>query len=336
MPSDERIAVALSALRPRVAAFRFAISGALDRARSALASESGPGQARNTLGEFGGRLIDAERFSLISLGAGPLDAASRAAVGRAADLLACLLRAGDDEFVVDVAPGTSLAAVIRARLATLGSLFGAAALIELARRGTFDSTQSESLLDEFPFEKWSAAERRFAPPLVIRVDGGDLDAFALAPLIDGWMRLILLVDGPSSAAPLARLVSPGAFVAQSGDMKILERIAEFDGPAVIAMMNGPEARFVHDPRAGSTFLRRVEVSHMPDAQSRRAPGPRSAWQQRDDLAHLKALVEQPVLPAISAEALAPATAGPGIDPVERLTAWLLDQSGLPAERGYAA
>ncbi len=336
MQSDERVAAALSALRPRVAAFRFAVSGALERARSTLASESGPGQTRNTLGDFGGRLIDPDRFAMIFSGTGPLDAVARAAVGRAADVLERLLCAGDEEFVVHVAAGTSLAAVIRGRLAMLGSVFAAAALIDLARRRTYDPAQYESLLDGHPFERWSAAARKFAPPLVVRVDGGDLDPFALAPLLDGWVRLILLVGEPSTAAPLARLVSPGVFVAQSGDMNVLERIADFDGPAVIAVMNGPEARFVHDPRAGSTMWQRIEVTHMPDFQPRKSLGVWSAWQQRDALSHLKALVEQPALPANSVEALVPAGAGSSIDSAERLTAWLLDQSGLPAERGYAA
>src|SRR5665811_2641042 len=88
----------------------------------------------------------------------------------------------------------------------------------------------------------SAASDVYKRQLVIRLDGRDLDAFELAPLIDGCVRLILLVEEPSPPAPLARLVSPGVFVAQSGDMKVLERVTDFDGPAVIAVMNGAEAR----------------------------------------------------------------------------------------------
>jgi hypothetical protein len=325
MQSDERVAAALAALRPRMAAFRFAVSGALERAGSTLASESGAGQARGTLGDFGGRLIDADRFAMISSGAGPLDPVAQAAVECAAVVLETFLRAGDEEFVVDVSPGTSLAAAIRGRLATLGSVFGAATVIDQVRRRTYDPAQYQSLLDGHSFELWSAAERRFAPPLVVSADGSDLDPFALAPLIDGWVRIILVVREPSTAAPLARLVSPGAFVAQSGDTKVLERIADFDGPAVIALMNGPEARFVHDPRGGSTIWQRIEVTHMPDAPPRKLPGVRSGWQQRDDLSHLKALVQQPALAANSAEALV-APSGGSFDPAERLTSWLLDQT----------
>jgi len=193
MQSDEGVTAALSALRPRIAAFRLAVSGALERANSTLASESGSGQARGTLGDFGGRLIDADRFAMISSGAGPLDPVAQAAVECAAAVLETFLRAGDEEFVVDVSSGTPLAAVIRGRLATLGSVFGAAMVIDQARRRTYDPAQHQSMWDGHPFELWSAAERKFAPPLVVRVDGGDLDPFALAPLIDGWVRIILVV-----------------------------------------------------------------------------------------------------------------------------------------------
>jgi hypothetical protein len=211
-------------------------------------------------------------------------------------------------------------------MAALGSAFGAATLVDLVRRRTYDPAQHDLPLETYPFEQWTTAERRLAPPLVIRLEGRDLDAFELAPLIDGWVRLVLLVAEPCTAAPLARLISPGAFVAQAGDMKVLERVADFDGPAVIAVMSGSEARFVHDPRAGSAMWQRIELTHMPAAQPRKSLGARSAWQQRDDLSHLKALTQQPVLPANPAELLVASGVAGGFDPAERLTAWLLDQS----------
>ncbi len=332
MQSDERVVAALSALGPRIALFRFVVSGTLERARNTLASESGPSQTRIALGDFAAGLIDPDRFAMISSGSGPLDAVGRAVVECAAEALEALLHAGDEDFVVDVHAGASPAAAIRARMTTLGAAFGAATLVELVRRRTYDPVQHDLPLEGYPFEKWTAAERKLAPPLVIRLDGRDLDAFELAPLIDGCVRLILLVEEPSPPAPLARLVSPGVFVAQSGDMKVLERVTDFDGPAVIAVMNGAEARFVHDPRVGSAMWQRIEVTHMPDAQPRKSLGVRSAWQQRDDLSHLKALIEEPVLPANPAEARLAAVGGNGSDPTDRLTAWLLDQStpaGVP-------
>jgi hypothetical protein len=326
MQSDARVVAALSALGPRIALFRFAVSGTLERARNTLASESGPSQARVALGDFAAGLIDPDRFAMISSGSGPLDAVGRAVVERAAEALEAFLRAGDEDFVVDVHAGASPGAAIRARMTTLGSAFGAATLVELVRRRTYDPVQHGLPLEGHPFEKWTAAERKLAPPLVIRLDGRDLDAFELAPLIDGRVRLVLVVDEPCPPAPLARLISPGVFVAQSGDIRVTERVTDFDGPAVIALMKGTEARFVHDPRAGSAMWQRIEVTHMPDVHPRRSLGLRSAWQQRDDLSHLKALIGQPVLPANPADAPVATVGGSSSDPAERLTAWLLDQS----------
>lgn len=332
MQSDERVAAALSALRPRIAAFRLAVSGALERAQHTLASESGPNQARVALGDFAAGLIDPDRFAMISSGFGPLDAVGHAIVERAAKALEALLRAGDEDFVVDVHAGTSVAAAVRARMAHLGPAFGAATVVDLVRRRNYDPAQHDFPFETYPFERWTAAERRLAPPLVIRLDGRDLDVFELGPLIDGWVRLVLLVTEPCTAAPLARLVSPGVFVAQVGDVKVLERVTDLDGPAIIAVMSGSEARFIHDPRVGSAMWQRIELTHMPAAQPRKSLGARSAWQQRDDLSHLKALVQQPVLPANPAELLVAPGVGGGFDPAERLTAWLLDQStpdGVP-------
>jgi len=326
MQSDERVDAALSALRPRIAAFRLAVSGALERAKNTLASESGPDQARVALGDFAAGLINPDRFAMISSGFAPLDSVGLAIVERAVKALEALLRAGDEDFIVDVRAGTSAAVAIRARMTALGPAFGAATIVDLVRRRTYDPAQHGLPLEAHPFQKWTVAERRLAPPLVIRLDGRDLDAFELAPLIDGWVRLVLLVAEPCTVAPLARLVSPGVFVAQTGDMKVLERVTDFDGPAVIAVMSGPEARFIHDPRAGSAMWQRIEVTHMPAAQPRKSLGARSAWQQRDDLSHLKALIQQPVLAANPAEVLVAAGSSGSYDPAERLTAWLLDQS----------
>jgi hypothetical protein len=326
MQSDERAAAALSALRPRIAAFRLAVSGALERANNTLTSESGPDQARVALGDFAAGLIDPHRFAMVSSGFGPLDAVGLAMVERAGKALEALLRAGDEDFLVDVRAGTSVAAAVRARMTALGPAFGAATLVDLVRRRTYDPAQHGLPLEAHPFEKWTAAERRLAPPLVIRLAGRDLDAFELAPLIDGWVRLVLLVTEPCTAAPLARLISPGVFVAQAGDMKVLEMVTDFDGPAVIAVMSGAEARFIHDPRRGSAMWQRIEVTHMPAAQPRKSLGARSAWQQRDDLSHLKALIQQPVFPANPAEVLVASGGNGSYDSAERLTAWLLDQS----------
>ena len=116
MQSDERVDAALSALRPRIAAFRLAVSGALERAKNTLASESGPDQARVALGDFAAGLINPDRFAMISSGFAPLDSVGLAIVERAVKALEALLRAGDEDFIVDVRAGTSAAVAIRARM----------------------------------------------------------------------------------------------------------------------------------------------------------------------------------------------------------------------------
>lgn len=334
MQSDERVASALTALGPRIGLFRFAVSTALERARGTLASESGPGNARATLGEFGGRLIDPEIFAMIASGAGPLDATAHAAVERCADLLESLLLTGDEQFVVDVSSGASLSDAVGGRLAMLGSVFAAAGIIEQVRRRTYDPAQHQLAIG-YPFDLWSAGDRKLAPPLVVRVDGSDLDAVSLAPLIDGSVRFVLLVSGCTAPAPLAPLVSPGVFVAQSDDTRVVDMVKDFEGPAFIAVMTCAEARFVHDPRAGASTWQRIEVTRIPSVQPRKSLGVRSAWQQRDDLAHLKSLVERPVFSAVTGGPLVSAPDN-GADPADRLTAWLLDQSGLSVPAGGAA
>lgn len=329
MQSDPRVGAALSALAPQIAAYRYSISATLDRAKTTLASESGKTWMGTALGAFAAGRIDPARFAMISAGSPPLDVVDRAVAERAVEVLDSILHAGDEEFFVDVQPGTSATAAIRARMTTLGSAFGAGALLELVRRRTYDPVQHGLSFAGYPFERWTTAERRIAPPLVVRLEGSDLDPFELAPLLDGCVRLVLLVNEPCAPAPLARLISPTVFVAQTGEMKLLETLAGLESPAVIGMMKGSEARFVHDPRRGVSMWQRVEVTRMPDVSPRKALGARSAFQQREDLALLKGFAEQPVLPLNPTDALV-AAIGPGnVDSVERLTAWVLDQSAVP-------
>lgn len=322
MPSDERVVSALSALRPAIGRYRLAASDTLERARAMLAFEPGPSLTRAALGAFADGRIDPERFALVSSGADPLDVTGREVVEHIVELLEDILGASDDQFFVPVGQAGGAAEAIRARLAGLGTAHAAVRILDLVKRQSYDLLRHGSPSDGYPFERWTAAERALAPPLVVRLDGSVLDALELAPLIDGCVRLVFIVDGPAAPAPLARLVSPGALIAQVEDASLLAGLAEFDGPAVIAVMQGQEARFVHDPRAGSAPWKRIRVDRMPTVPPRKTLGSRSAWQQRDDLAHLKALVEPPSL------AHSAAGAGNGhADPTDRLTAWLIEQSG---------
>lgn len=326
MPSDERVVAALAALRSPIGLFRLGVSGTLERARAMLASESGPSQTRAALGEFAGGRIDPERFAMISSGSAPLDVTGREIVEHVVEVLEDLLTANEEQFFVDVGSAASPVEAIRTRLAELGTAYAAARRLDLVRRHSYDPVEHGSPSDGYPFGKWTGSDRMAAPPLVIRLDGGKLDAFELAPLIDGCVRLILIVDGPSAPAPLARLISPGVLVAQVEGVKVLEELTGFEGPAIIAVMQGSEARFVHDPRAGTVLWKRVRIDRMPAVPPRKTLGSRSAWQQRDDLAHLKTLIEPPSLTSGATEAFVAGARGVSSDPAERLTAWLIDQS----------
>lgn len=328
MPFDEQVSSALSALRPQLDVFRFGASSTLERARSMLTEDSGPSRAGAALGSFANGRIDPDRFAMISAGSAPLDSLGRTLVERAVELLEPLVSGGNSEFVVHVKSGTSPGVAIRTRLSKLGAVFAAASVIDLVRRRVYDPTQRILSFGGYPFEKWNAGERRIAPPLIAEVDGADLDALELAPLLDGCVRLVLIVKGQCGPAPLARLISPGVFVAQTSDANVLEKLAELDAPAIVAVMNGPEARFIHDPRSGPTAWQRLDVSHIPSAISRKPIGNRSAWQQRDDLAHLEALAKHPLPFARLIDETSSPTSQSNSDSAERLAAWLLAQPGL--------
>ena len=333
MQSDERIEVALNALRPRITLFWVAVSSALDRARTTVSAERRPALVQATLGELGGRLIDPDRFAMVSSDDGALDEASRLIIDRAIHTLERIMRSGDEQFVVDVPPEGTLRFAVRSRLAALGAAFGAATLIELIKRRAYDAGQHQLDSAGYPFERWSGADRKVAPPLVIRVDGADLDALELASLMDGCVRLILLVNEPCAAAPLARLISPGAFVAQADDVRIMDSLTDFDGPAVVAIMSGDEARFVHDPRNGSELWQRMRITRIPTIPARKALGVRTITQQRDDIAHLKALAESPKFAPESNGSATTLRTTSASDATERLTSWLLEQTGFDGQGG---
>jgi hypothetical protein len=327
MPFDEQVSSALSAVRPQLDVFRFAVSSTLERAKAMLTAHSGPSHAGAALGNFATGRIDPDRFAMISAGSAPLDSIGRTVVERAILLLEPQLAGGDGEFVVDVKSGTSPGNAIRARLTKLGSVFAAATLIELVRRRVYDPTQRVLSFGGHPFDRWNAGERKIAPPLVIRLEGADLDPFEIAPFLDGCVRLVFKVDGQCAPAPLARLISPGVFVAQTSDTEVLAKLTELDAPAIVAVMSGNEARFVHDPRGGTAPWQRLQVSNIPSSIPRKPIGNRSAWQLREDLAHLEALAKQPLplAPLIDETAVPAGNSG---DPAERLAAWLLDQSSF--------
>jgi hypothetical protein len=325
MPSDPRIPQLLALLARPAAAYRSHVATTRERLRVLLASDNGADRIRHELGAFGATRIDVSRFAELRHGL-VLDALSRTRLERASQQLMEIEAATDDTlFTADVAPGDSLRVAVARALARAGRAFGAEHVAELVRSGRYEPERHDRLFDAFPFEWWNRVEREHAPPLVVSVDGADLRAGALAELLDGGVRIVLVVRGACTPAPLARLVTPGTLVMQTRDAAVVARVASFDGPAIAAIMDHDAAQFRHDPADGRKLWQRLTIISSPETPPRSTLGGVSPRQQREELLLLEALAERPALPDAPVEALIPGGAG---DPADRLTAWLLTESGL--------
>jgi hypothetical protein len=198
--------------------------------------------------------------------------------------------------------------------------------VELARSSRYDPDQHNHYLSGLPFRKWNRSERRLAPPLVVEVGSEDLLPAGLGEFLDGGVKVVLVVQGPTTPAPLARLITPGTFVMQTAEAGDLERLALSPHPGVALLFDEErdgQARFVHDPDAGATPWQRLDVAHMPEEPSvgrgRRAP----TW--LEELAHLRALAKQPAA-AMAVNGTGEAeTALEETTPADKLAAYLLSQ-----------
>jgi hypothetical protein len=324
MQSDERLSRARAAIARSLAAFRSAVVSSLERVRTVLTSVTTAPRAELELGPFARGRVDAERFATLARGT-VLDAAARARVNHAAGVLEELATLNDDAFVVDLRSGGPLDLVVSSTLATLGRAFGAAATADLVRTHRYRATDHDLLTIAWGFEHWSRDDRRHAPPLVVAVDAEDLRPEKLAHLMDGAFHVVLVVRGACTPAPLVRLITPGTLVLQTADATGLDRFAAYDGPAIAALVLDGAACFIHDPERGPALWQRLTIWNRPATESRKSIAGISPRQQREELLQLNALAEQPVLSTTPIDALAPNGAG---DPAERLTSWLLAQSGL--------
>ena len=314
----------LDALRGPIATYRSYVASARERVRALLATDGSAERTRLELGTFGGMRIDVARFADLRQGV-VLDVLSRGRLERAAAVLDELDASDNAMFAADVTPGDSLRVAVARALAWTGRAFAAMNVAELVRSGRYEPERHDRMLDAYPFAWWTRAEREHAPPLVISVDGADLHAGSLAELLDVGMRIVLLVRGQSTPAPLVRLVTPGAFVMQTRDIDALARVADSAGPAVAAMFEHEAALFTHDPLGGSALWQRLTILHLPASPPTRSTGGISPRQQSEEVLQLQALGERPALPNGPVESFVPHGAG---DPTERLTAWLLEESGL--------
>ena len=87
-------------------------------------------------------------------------------------------------------------------------MFGASRAVELARSDLFDPDQHNHFLSTLPFRKWNRAGRQLAPPLVVELEAEDLLPAGLGEFLDGVVKIVLVVKGPTTPAPLARLITP--------------------------------------------------------------------------------------------------------------------------------
>jgi hypothetical protein len=277
------------------------------------------------LGPFAGNRIDADRFAAVFGARRELPAPTRERLEQAVAILRTAGERGDDLFTVALAPGNSLGRAVGEALAEAGRGFGAALAVDLLRGGRFDDSEHARLFGPLDFHDWTRTERRYAPPLVVRVAGADLHAGALADFLDGREKLVLVVDGPCPPAPLVRLITPGTLVLQTVDGAGLDQLGSSEGPAIAALVPDGVATFLHQPRGGREPWQRLSIWQVPDAP-RRAVGGISVWQMQEDLRQLEALAAAPIGAPLPAEA---ATGVEADDAVDRLAGWLLKQSDLP-------
>lgn len=329
MPSDSRLTMVQAALARPVADFRAAVADALQRAEAwlalhAMSPDEQVARFRAELGPFAAGHIDSARFGAVFATRQDVPADVRARLEQALAVLRDVLARGDALFHATVPRGQSLAQVVGDGLAGAGRAFGAVLAVDLLRAGRFNAAEHDGLLDAFRFRDWTRTERRFAPPLIVAVDGADVDVSGLGGFLDGREKIVLVVDGACPPAPLVRLVTPGTLVLQTVAGDGLDRVATFDGPAVAAVMPAGAAEFLHDPRRGNEPWQRLEVRHMPAMPGKALHGV-SAWQMGEDLRQLEALAAAPVgAPLPSGTGGAP----DATDAVDRLASWLLHQSGL--------
>jgi hypothetical protein len=341
MPSDIKVVVssplalkALEALGPRVEAFHSAVATAEEEIRSYVTHRRGVSEyrAEQTLVELGpfavGR-IDPEKFAALLMEVDDLTPESEGVLDRAEHILS-EFAVGMDFHLVAVPKGGDLRDAVKDALNHVGQVFGASRAVELARSGLFDPDQHNFFLSALPFRKWNRAERQLAPPLVVELEAEDLLPAGLGEFLDGAVKIVLVVKGPTSPAPLARLVTPGTYVVQAADASDLAGLARSSYPGVALLFDearAEQARFVHDPDGGPTPAQRLTVSHMPDqpavGRGRRAP----TW--LEELAHLQALATKPAVAEISGDG-AGLRAEPAelTTPADQLAAFLLSRVDL--------
>ncbi len=334
MPSDEKMETALRVLADPIEKYRSAVVTTAEEVRGYLASHQPVNGNRDeavamSLGVFAAGRIDIDRFSTLLTDEPMDDPATLEKVEAAYRILNDIASGGNDVFRIDVTSGTRLGDAVAGRLSEIGRAFAAGRVAGMATLGSLNAGTNNKALGPLDFADWNTAERQLAPPLAIEVDGADLRAGELAEFLDGNMKIVLVVRGESSPAPLIRLVTPSTFVLQTTDETGFDRFAAFDGPAVAAIVPEGAARFIHDPAAEAGAAERVQVLHVPEEVPKKALGGKSVRQQTDELEQLKVLASYAGEPVAAAEGEEPVAERMVSDhPVDQLAAWLLSQADL--------
>lgn len=346
-PTPDLVDRALDALRAPVEAFHSAVGEAEEEVRRSVTrrlarSSFREEQALVELGPFAVGRVDPERFALLLEDTDPELTSEAVDVLQRADAILQTFSESMEVHRVQVESRGDLRDVVRDALARVGRLFGASRAVELAQAGAFDPLEHGQLLDDLPFRFWNRAERQLAPPLVVDVRGEDCLPAGLGEFLDGAVKIVLVARGPTTPAPLARLITPGTFVVQTDDPKDLERLSASPHPGVALVFDevrSEQALFVHDPDAGATPLARLTVSQLPDdpvvGRGRRAP----TW--LEEVVHLRTLASPPAsVPETSIvagdggeRASGRSAQEPSTPSADQLAAWLLAQAGLTETEG---
>lgn len=338
MPSDERVPRAFEAVASRLAQFRATLTAARAEMRAYVAEHHARGRgqseaAATALGAFASGRIDVDRFGAVLTDAHALAPEAAARITQCVAVLDELLERDADLCVHAVGHGEPLRRTVDRAFAELGRAFGAIRVFGAVKGGSYTAAKHGSLLVALPFARWTRREREMAPPLVIAIDGADLRAEHLAEYLDGGTKLVLVIGGESSPAPLVRLITPRTLVAQTDDVASLTRLADFAGPAIAAVVPASAAKFIHDPRSGSRLDERLTIERLPADPPRGSLGWRSAQQQAEELAQLGSLAEVTAAARdVSVVVVPPLPDGaPHLDgnrAVDAVASWMLAQAGF--------
>ncbi len=330
MPSEERISQALKALTRARESFLSSVALAAEEVRGILerqvhAEQDPKGKLAQELGPFAVGRIDVERLVPFAAEKARLDEAGQNRIREAYETLLELKEAGEEVFTVRCELDRHLGGTIVQGLARAGKAFGAARVVEAALTGIPEAEGVQDPLSAFPPDRWNRAEKGWAPPLVVEVEGQDLRVASLCELLVGSQKIILVVNGPTAPAPMVRLITPGAVVIQTDDPADLGPLGSASGPGIAALMPAGAAKFIHVP-GGKSLGQRLEVKFLPEKEPKRGLGVMSAFQQAEELRQLAAL-SAPV------EMVAPRNGdkpeeGLAMDEAGQLAAWLIQQAQL--------